>query len=36
MTPDQKKANLRTALILASVVVALFVGFMAKVIFLGK
>ncbi len=30
MTPEQKKSNLRLALILASVAVALFVGFMAK------
>jgi len=30
MTPEQKKQNLRLALILASIAVALFVGFMAK------
>jgi hypothetical protein len=36
MTPEQKKANLKTGLILASVAVAVFVGFMAKMIFLGK
>jgi len=36
MKPDQKKSNLRLALILASVVVVFFVGFMAKVIFLGR
>ncbi len=36
MSPEQKKANLKTALILASVALALFVGFMAKVLFLGK
>ena len=36
MTPEQKKSNLRTALILASVAVAFFVGFMAKIMFLGK
>ncbi|HJV63322.1 MAG TPA: cytochrome oxidase small assembly protein [Albitalea sp.] len=30
MTPEQKKHNLRLALILASVAVALFVGFIAK------
>ena len=35
MTPEQKKANRQTALILASVVLVLFVGFMAKVVFLG-
>lgn len=36
MTPEQRRANRKTALILASVVLALFVGFMAKVVFLGK
>jgi hypothetical protein len=36
MTPEQKKSNLRTALILASVAVVFFVGFMAKIMFLGK
>lgn len=35
MTPEQKKANLKTALILASVVLVLFAGFMVKVVFLG-
>ena len=30
MTPDQQKKNLRLALILASVAVVLFVGFMVK------
>jgi len=30
MTPDQKKNNLRLALILASVAVVLFVGFIVK------
>jgi hypothetical protein len=30
MTPEQKKNNLRLGLILASVAVALFIGFMAK------
>jgi hypothetical protein len=35
MTPVQKKANLRMALILASVAVAFFVGFMVKMAFLG-
>jgi hypothetical protein len=30
MTPEQKKANLRLALILGSVAVALFVGFIVK------
>lgn len=32
---EQKKANLRLALILASIAVVFFVGFMAKMIFLG-
>lgn len=35
MTPDQKKNNLRLALILASVAVVFFVGFIAKMVFLG-
>ena len=30
MTPEQKKNNLRLGLILASVALALFLGFMAK------
>jgi hypothetical protein len=30
MTPDKKKANVRLGLILASVAVALFIGFMVK------
>ncbi len=34
-TPEQKKSNLRLALILASVAVVFFVGFMAKMIVLG-
>ncbi len=36
MTPDQqRKANLRFALILASIAVAIFVGFMVKSAMLG-
>jgi hypothetical protein len=35
MTPDQKKANLRLALILASIAVVFFVGFIAKSALLG-
>ena len=35
MTPEQKKANLRLALVLASVAVMLFVGFMVKSALLG-
>jgi len=34
MTPDQKKSNTRTGLILGSIAVAFFVGFMVKVILL--
>ncbi|MDQ6680763.1 MAG: cytochrome oxidase small assembly protein [Pseudomonadota bacterium] len=30
MSPEQKKRNLRLALILASIAVALFIGFIAK------
>lgn len=33
-TPAQRKANLRTALVLASVVAAFFIGFMAKMAWL--
>jgi len=36
MKPEQKKSNLRLALILASVAVVFFLGFMAKMIFLGR
>ena len=36
MTPEQKKVNLKTGLILASVAVAVFVGFMVKMVLLGK
>jgi len=36
MTPEQKKANVRTGLILASIAVLFFVGFMARMILLGK
>jgi hypothetical protein len=35
MTPEQKKANTKTGLILASVAVAFFVGFMARMVLLG-
>lgn len=35
MTPEQKKGNLRLALILASVALVLFFGFMAKMMYLG-
>ncbi|ARV20211.1 hypothetical protein AEP_03289 [Curvibacter sp. AEP1-3] len=33
---DQKKANVRLGLILASIAMVFFIGFMAKMIFLGK
>ena len=36
MTPDQKKNNRRMALVLASIAVAFFVGFMVKMVFLGR
>ena len=35
LTPEQKKSNLRLGLFLASVAVALFVGFMVKSAFIG-
>jgi hypothetical protein len=35
MTPEQKKANTRLALILASIAVLLFIGFIAKSALLG-
>ncbi|MEH3087022.1 MAG: cytochrome oxidase small assembly protein [Xylophilus ampelinus] len=34
-TPDQKKANRRLALILASVAVVFFVGFMVRMVLLS-
>ena len=35
-SPEQKKANLRLGLILASVAAVFFAGFMFKMILLGK
>ena len=35
MTPEQKKKNVRLALILASIAVVVFVGFVAKAALLG-
>jgi hypothetical protein len=35
MTPEQKKSNLRLGLILASIAIALFIGFMVKGAFFG-
>lgn len=36
MTPEQKKNNLRLAVILASIAVVFFAGFVAKMVFLGR
>lgn len=36
MTPEQKKANTKTGLILASVAIMFFVGFMARMVLLGR
>ncbi len=36
MTPEQKKNNRRLGLILASVALALFIGFMVKSALLGR
>ena len=36
MKPEQKKSNLRMALVLASIAVAFFVGFMVKMVFLSR
>ena len=36
MTPEQKKNNLRLAVILASIAVVFFAGFVAKMAFLGR
>ena len=35
-TEDQKKSNLRMGLILASIAVAFFIGFMVKMLLLSK
>jgi hypothetical protein len=35
-TPEQKKANVRTGLILATIALAFFVGVIAKFFLLGK
>ena len=35
MTPEQKKANLKMGLVLASVAAAFFIGFFAKMVFFG-
>lgn len=36
MSPEQKKANLKTGLILASVALVFLIGFTIKMIVLGK
>ena len=36
MTPEQKKSNVRLGLILASVALVFFVGFLAKMVILSK
>jgi hypothetical protein len=36
MKEEQKKANLKTGLILLSVVVVFLIGFVAKIVLLGK
>ncbi|MDP1954385.1 MAG: cytochrome oxidase small assembly protein [Polaromonas sp.] len=36
MTPEQKKNNRRLGLILGSIAVVFFLGFMAKLMFLGR
>ena len=36
MTPEQKKANLKTGLILASVALVFLIGFMVKMILLER
>ncbi len=35
MTPEQKKSNLRLGLILASVAIVFFAGFVGKMVLLG-
>ena len=36
MTPEQKKSNVRLGLILASVALVFFIGFMVKMVLLGR
>jgi hypothetical protein len=35
MTPEQKKSNTRLGLILGAIALAIFVGFIAKSVFIG-
>jgi hypothetical protein len=36
MTPEQKKNNRKMALVLASIAVMFFLGFLAKIVMLGR
>jgi len=36
MTPEQKKSNLRLGLLLASVALVFFIGFLAKIMLLNR
>jgi hypothetical protein len=36
MTPEQKRANLKTGLVLGAVAILVFVGFMIKMILLSR
>jgi hypothetical protein len=36
MTPEQKKRNLRMALVLASIAAVFFLGFLAKMVLLSR
>jgi len=36
MTPEQKKANRRMGLVLATVALVFFLGFMARMVLLGR
>jgi hypothetical protein len=36
MTPEQKKNNRRLGLILGSIAIVFFLGFMAKLVFFGR
>jgi hypothetical protein len=36
LTPEQRKANLRLALILASVAIAFALGFVARIVWTGR
>jgi hypothetical protein len=36
MTPEQKKSNLRLGLILASIAIAFFIGFVFRMAFAGR